>query len=224
MPKMTNNAQRFCLISFLALAGVYAAPALLLAPPAPALVPEPGTWQLDFQLHGDPQRLEITLPGATESKTYWYFLYTVINNTGKERDFYPQLQLFTNTLMLYQAGVAVRRPVFEAIRDRYADTIPLLEPESLVTGRILVGLDNARDSVAIFEDFDHHATAAKIFVAGLSNETALVRSPRDDNKQSDSSKEFLLRKTLVLQYQVPGDAVSPENRTMLYRHRDWIMR
>ena len=73
--------------------------------------------------------------------------------TGEEFDFYPEFTLFTNTLKAYSTGIGVRRPVFEAIRAQYASSIPLLEAETLVTGRILIGQDNARDSVAIFEDF-----------------------------------------------------------------------
>jgi hypothetical protein len=219
MPKTTKNACGWCLITFLVVAVLYAAPGRLYAPPIPALVPEPGTWQLDIQLHGDPRRIDITLPGTDETQTYWYLLYTITNNTGKERDYYPQFEVFTDTFRSSQAGVGVRRPVFEAIRARYNETIPLLEPESLVTGRILVGEDNARDSVAIFKDFDPSANSAKIFVSGLSNETVKVKSPL-----AETTREYLLRKTLVLQYQVPGDALSPQKRVMLYRTRDWIMR
>ncbi len=220
MLKTAKNACGLCLITLLVVAVIYSAPGRLYAPPIPALVPEPGTWQLDIQLHGDPRRIDITLPGANETKTYWYLLYTITNNTGKERDYYPQFEIFTDTFRISQAGVGVRRPVFEAIRARYNETIPLLEPESLVTGRILVGEDNARDSVAIFKDFDPKANSAKIFVSGLSNETVKVKSPLVDT----AAREYLLRKTLVLQYQVPGDALSPHKRVMLYRTRDWIMR
>jgi hypothetical protein len=221
MPMITRKSYSPSLIALSVLLGICYVSAQLFAPPTPSLVPELGTWQFDIQLYGDPQRIEITLPGSTESKTYWYLLYTITNNTGKERDFYPQFELFTDTLRLYQAGVKVRRPVFEAIRARYNNTIPLLEPESMVTGRILVGEDNARDCVAIFEDFDPAANSVKIFISGLSNETVKVKSPLAD---SDNAREFLLRKTLMMQYQVPGDALSPEKRVMLYRTRDWIMR
>ncbi len=194
---------------------------MVIAAPEPALVPPPGTWQLDLELHGEPQQISITMPGDSQPRRFWYLLYTITNKTGQDVDLIPQFDLYTDTFQIRQAGVKVRRPVFEAIRDRYANSIPLLEPQSMVTGRILQNGDNARDSVAIFEDFDPNATSVKIFIAGLSNETVTIKSPL---VSQDNSKEFLLRKTLMLEYQVPGDRYNLDKRVMLYRNREWIMR
>jgi len=193
----------------------------VIAAPEPALVPPPGTWQLDLELHGEPQQISITLPGDTQPRRFWYLLYTITNKTGEDVEFIPQFDLYTDTFQVRQAGVKVRRPVFDAIQARYSKSIPLLEPQSMVTGRILQNGDNARDSVAIFEDFDPNATSVKIFVAGLSNETVTIKSPSLNN---NSAKEYLLRKTLMLEYQVPGDRYNLDKRVMLYRNREWIMR
>ena len=195
-----------------------------LAAPTPALVPGPGTWQLDFELHGDPQLITVMLPGDAQPKRFWYLLYTITNNTGQDVEFFPGFYLFTDTFKMYQSGSKVRQPVFEAIRNLYAQTIPLLEDEDMITGRILVGRDNARDSVAIFEDFDPNAGWAKVFVAGLSNETITVDNPTNIDPAANKPKKFLLRKTLMLEYQVAGDRYNLETRVMLYRNRQWIMR
>ena len=194
------------------------------AAPEPALVPPPGAWQLDFELHGTPRQISIKLPGDAKPRRFWYLLYSITNNTGRDIEFYPQFDLFTNTFKLYNAGVKVRRPVFEAIRELYAKTIPLLEPENMISGRILLGRDNARDSVAIFEDFDPNSNSVKIFVSGLSNETVTVAHPGQFDSDNQSRKKVLLRKTLMLQYQVPGDRFNLDQRVMLYRGREWIMR
>jgi len=194
------------------------------AAPEPALVPPPGAWQLDFELHGTPRQISIKLPGDAKPRRFWYLLYSITNDTGRDIEFYPQFDLFTDTFKLYYAGVKVRRPVFKAIRELYAKTIPLLEPENMVSGRILLGRDNARDSVAIFEDFDPNSNSLKIFVSGLSNETVTVAHPVRFNSDNQSQKKVLLRKTLMLQYQVPGDRFNLDQRVMLYRGREWIMR
>ena len=102
--------------------------------------------------------------------------------------------------------------------------MPLLEPQDSITGPILLGRDNARDSVAIFKDFDPNANSINIFIAGLSNETISVHYPAKSEIELTEKKQVLLRKTLMLQYQVPGDRFSPLNRVMLYRSRKWIMR
>ena len=194
------------------------------AAPTPALVPPPGTWQLDLQLHGQPRQIAITLPGDTEPQSFWYLPYTISNNTSHDAEFYPRVELFTDTLKLYQAGVGVRRPIFEAIRRRYHQSLPLLEPQSMLTGRVLQGQDNARDSVIIIRDFDPNATTVKLFFTGLSSETVTVDYPVQISNDENPPKRLLLRKTLVLQYDVPGDAINLEKRVMLYRGRQWIMR
>jgi len=194
------------------------------AAPTPALVPPPGTWQLEIEFHGDPQRIEVLLPGDTQPRTYWYLLYTIINNTGRDQDFYPEFYLYTDTFKLYNADIEPRKEVFEVIRKRYETTIPLLEHPSKITGKILQGKDNARDSVAVFGEFDPQAKKASIFIAGLSNETVAVKYPAATDPEGKNIKEILLRKTLMLEYQIPGDSITPENRVMLYRNRQWIMR
>jgi hypothetical protein len=223
---MRKNTKRFWPVVSQVILFASLTPLCLFSPPAgaapePALVPPPGTWQLDLELHGEPHQICITLPGDTQPRRFWYFLYTIANNTGQDIDFIPQFELYTDTFQLRPAGVKVRRPVFDAIRDRYRDSIPLLEPQSMLTGKVLQNVDNARDSVAIFEDFDPNATSVKIFIAGLSNETVTIVSPA---ASADNSKEFLLRKTLMLEYQVPGDRFNLDKRVMLYRNREWIMR
>jgi hypothetical protein len=216
-----NNIKLCLFVTVLALA---AGTVALRAAPTPSLIPLAGVWQLDFELHGQPHLISITLPGDTQPRRFWYLLYTITNNTGKEVEFYPSFELFTDTFQLTQAGDKVRRPVFEAIRNLYAQTIPLLECDGMIEGRILLGKDNARDSVAIFEDFDPNATWAKIFVAGLSNEVVKIDHPFDVDPNTHKPQEVLLRKTLMLEYQVPGDRYNPDNRVMLYRDRKWIMR
>jgi len=200
------------------------APSSLWAAPKPAIVPAPDTWQLNIRLLGDPQRIVVQFPGFDEPKVYWYLPYTITNNTGQDVDFYPEFEIFTNTFKLYQAGRGVRKYVFNAIRQRYNATIPLLESEELITGRILQGEDNARDSVIIFEDIDPNATSVKLFISGLSNEATTIESPIYKDPATGKGKDILLKKTLMLQYQIPGDAYSPDQKVMLYRSRQWIMR
>jgi hypothetical protein len=197
--------------------------ALLTAAPKPSAVPPPGVWQLDLELHGAPQQISMILPGETQPSRFWYLLYTITNPSGQDIDFYPQFDLYTNTFKLYPAQLH-NRPVFQEIRRLYARTIPLLEPQHLVTSRILQGADNARDSVAIFPDFDPNATSVRLFVAGLSNEVVRLELPVSTAPEAEQPETVLLRKTLALHYQVPGDPVNLADRVMLYRDREWVMR
>ena len=192
--------------------------------PKPALVAPVGVWQLDIELHGHPKLIPFTLPGDMQPRNYWYLLYTITNNTGRDVDFFPQIELFTDTFKLHIAGSRVRNLVFEAIRDRYSKTIPLLESQDRVSEKLLQGRDNSRDSVAIFEDFDPNAAQTRIFLSGASNETVTVAHPLLIDEKTQKPKEVLLRKTLMLEYRVAGDRYRPEQRLMLYQKRSWIMR
>jgi len=189
-----------------------------------ALMPPAGTWLIHLELHGEPQKINVALPGETQPRTYWYLLYTVTNNTGAEVNFYPKFELFTDTFKLYRAGKDIRRVVFAAIKKRYATTIPLLERQQDITGKLLIGDDNARDSVAIFEDFDPKARSVKLFMSGLSNEIARIKSPLKGAQDAEEPAETILRRTLLLNYKVPGDDLNPHERVILYQDRSWVLR
>lgn len=192
--------------------------------PEPSRVEIPGNWQIDIKLQGQPQLLSIALPGENERRNYWYLLYTVTNNTGQEVNFYPQFEIFTDTFKIHRSEKHVSRQVFDMIKRQYGRTLPFMESQDQVTGVLLQGEDNARDSVAIFEDLDPNSTQVKMFVSGLSNEIIKVKHPTRVDAKTASNEEVLLRKTLTLEYKVSGDRLKPEERVMLYRDRKWYMR
>lgn len=219
-----NAKYKHCMLAC-TLAGLIMAPATeLVAAPMPSPVPLPDTWQLDIRIHGTPQRIVVQSPGQDHPKAFWYLPYTITNHTGRDVDFYPECEVFTNTFKLYKAGRGVRKAVFNAVRNRYNRTIPLMESEENVTGRILQGQDNQRDSVIIFEDIDPNANEVKLFFSGISNEFAIVKSPVDKDPETGTARNYLLKKTLMLQYQIPGDALNQDQKVMLYRNRSWVMR
>ena len=193
----------------------------------PETLPDKGIWQVDAHLNGHPKRLNIKLPGEDKVSHYWYQLITVTNNTGRDLEFYPQAQLYTNTFKTTIAGKNVRNVVFEAIKEKYTGTIPLLQAQSKVTTRFLQGDDNAKDLVLIFTDTDPKATSAQIFVSGLSNESKLLTLPgkvESGQNSSNKPKEVLLLKNLQLKYKITGKQEDFINRAMLYSKRNWIMR
>jgi len=220
--RVKNKIGYTALLSGICIACLWSAPAA--SAPKPAVIPPQGTWQLKIELHGLPQMLRFRLSGDTTPKSYWYLLYTINNTTGQDVGFFPRFELLTDTLQLNPGGNKARRWVFEAIQKRYQSSIPLLESQDQVTERILQGQDNARDSVALLEDFDPKANRVKILIAGLSNETTLVPHPTEIDPKTNKPKEILLRKTLMLEYKVAGDSLNPSQRTLLYRDRKWIMR
>ena len=190
--------------------------------PVPASFPAEDIWQLDIELHGKPTQLQAILPGDQEPTRFWYMVYTLTNNNPIDVDYYPTMEVMTDTFKLYEAGKVPTKPVYQEVERLYRESVPLLEPEIIVAGKILQGEDNARDCVAILDDFDPNATSIKVFISGLSNETAVVE--KIDKNNEKNIKKVLLRKTLMLEYRIPGDQFNQDKKVMLFSRREWIMR
>lgn len=202
--------------------GVAIPPAV--AAPKPSLVPK--SWELEFDFH-DPTRIAVTLPGETKPTTFWYLIYTVTNNTGREVGFYPQFALVTDTFKVVHAGDEVSPTVYDAIRKRHNKQHPFLTPPLKAGGKLLQGTDNARTSVAIFRGFDPQASQFTIFVAGLSGEIVRVPNPAFDSARPKNEKNlqfFTLRKTLAIEYDIPGDLASRKRAAPVRAARRWVMR
>ncbi len=192
--------------------------------------PEPAVsstkWQLDFEFH-DPQRISLPLPGDDHDTTYWYLLYTATNNTGKDAQFYPSVELVTSSLQTVEAGANIPPRVFDHIKARHVKEYPFIAPQRKVTGPLLQGKGNARTTAAIFEMFDTEANQFTVYVSGLSGEIARVANPafdRSQPKSEDNPRFFILRRTLAITYHLPGDAKSRKQARPVRVKREWVMR
>lgn len=192
---------------------------------APAAEPFPRTWQLEFSFY-DPQRIRLRVPGDSGETTYWYMLYRVSNHTGREVQFYPSFRLVTDTLREIEGGAEIHPVVYDAIFARHKKEFPFLSPPGGVTGLLLQGEENARSSVAVFREFDPEASSFTILVSGLSGDVIRVPSPGFNPKEPESSvnvRSFLLRRTLAIRYDVPGDVNTTPQAVPVRRNREWVM-
>ena len=195
---MNRMRTTICCATLLALASVVGIAADDIHPS-----PIPISWELTFKAT-PPMRIVVdTGKGLT---TYWYVLYTVINNTNQDVDFHPEIvrvneietdltaeQAKNNPgkascITTDDAIVGVHPKVFEAIKNRYAKTHPFLTSPVEAIGRLLQGRDNARTSVAIFRDPDPRVSKFTVYVGGLSGETKTVPNPRYDPKRAAEKK------------------------------------
>lgn len=194
---------------------------LCAAAPTPAIVQRPGHWTLNVR-YEHPQQL--VLPwGPTGEQRFWYMIVTVTNQTGRDVEFHPQCDLMTDTFQIIPAGRGVPSVVFDMVRQRHTSRYPLLESLQSVPNRVLVGEDNALDIAIIWQDFDPRATSFKVFLGGLSNETAVIPHPvaRDGN---GNPVPVFLRKTLEKSYGLRGDPALRPSVEVVYRGQDWVMR
>jgi hypothetical protein len=183
-------------------------------------------WQLDFEFH-DPTRITLTLPGRSEPTTFWYLLYTVTNNTGREVEFYPTFHLVTDTLEVVEGGDHIHPKVYDDIRARHRKQYPFLVVPPGTHGVLNQGSDNRRASVAVFRDFDPQASAFAVYVGGLSSEMVRVNNPTHDPSKAEAegnSRFFVLRKTLGIHYDLPGDSRTRSTTIPARVKREWVMR
>ncbi|NNM87271.1 MAG: hypothetical protein HKL95_02000 [Phycisphaerae bacterium] len=181
--------------------------------PRPALASR--SWQLHFSF-SKPQRLRVVAGHGHQAHvvTCYYLRYTVVNNTGKDIFFVPRFDMVTDTGRIIPAKVDITGKLFGAIRHRTGDAF-LINP-MLVAGRLLQGKDYAKDSVAVFMGLTNKDRGFKIFVSGLSGETAVQADPV-------TGKPVVLHKTLLLHYSVPGEAINMKPHPILLS-KTWVMR
>ena len=161
--------------------------------PKPA--PAPVSCELQVKLS---QPMRITVNTARGVKAYWYLLYTVTNNTGREVPFMPEIVRVNEIESELPAEEAEAQPdkaarvtvdssivglsssVFAAIQRQHAKTHPFLIKPVDAIGTLLQGRDNARSSVAVFKDLDLRVSKFTVYFGGLSGETVRRRNPTYD--------------------------------------------
>jgi len=194
---------------------------LCMAAPKPAILQRPGQWTVEVKFE-HPQQIVVPSGGNAQSR-FWYVILTVTNRTGRDVEFYPKCDLMTDTFQVLPAGQGVPPIVFQQIKQRHGGVYQFLEPLEKVESRILQGEDNAKDIVIAWQDFDPQAASFKVFVGGLSNETAIVRHPVAVD-QAGQPVQVFLRKTLELDYSLHSDpAIRPSVETV-YSGQKWVMR
>jgi len=196
-----------------AVVALAAAAAVVAVVPTPRALayPEPSmvtlSWELDAKF-GLPERLIVG------GKTYWYVRYTVTNNTGKAVLFTPEFQFLSDTGQVVDGNRGVKREIFEKIKALYAN--PLMLSPFDVFGPILQGEDNAKDSVVIFAGVEGDTRTVRLCVSGLSGETTEVPDPV-------TGKIVVLHKTLVLDYDLPGEQIGIDPQPRL-KYKHWVMK
>ena len=161
---------------------------------------------------------------ANQTQRFWYVILTVTNEGPfEEVSFYPFCELATDTFQIIPAGKNVSQSVFETIKLKHQGSFPFLESLDFAQRRIFQGQDNTRDFAIIWPDFDPKAKEISLFIAGLSNETAVIEHPSLKDEQGNPLKIFL-RKTLQLKYAVGGDEKLRSQTVMKEIEKSWVMR
>ncbi len=176
--------------------------------------PVPTRWELDFE----PDYLRIATlrnPETGTPEAYWYLTYTVTNNTDTDLQFAPSFVMYDSEGRLQDSSAPARvTRALLALLDN-----PLIEDELTVSGEIRVGEANAKSGLVIWPVDSATVDEVTIFVGNLSGETATIIEPI-------AKTEVVLRKTLALFYETPGEVLALLRRSGIEEPNDslWIMR
>jgi hypothetical protein len=175
--------------------------------------PYPKSWELKFE-HSDPKRVVVQAETSSVPKAYWYITYTVTNETDREQLFLPQFDLVTKDGKVIRSDKNIAKKAFDTIKSNEGN--PLMVNHALIGGQLRLGIDEAKDGVAIWEEPDPEMGNFSVFISGMSGETATVKGP--------DGKPVILRKTLQLNYLIRGDAQTTGQGEVVKQSQDWVMR
>jgi hypothetical protein len=204
--KLTLLSATLCLLFALVATVAWLAPAARAATDYPEPSPYPTTWELTFD-YKTPTRIVVNVPGSVSPKAYWYMPYTLTNDGEETQTFIPQFEILTADGKVHKALNNVPVIVFDTIKTRERNK--LMMPPTKVSGEIRPGVDQAKDSVAVWEEPSKDMDTFKIFVGGLSGEFVELKDDKGNLLKDAKGENLILRKTLQLTYHLNGDDVYP---------------
>lgn len=187
------------------------APVPAIAAPEPE--PVPRRWELTI-VPGDLRLTTVNVPGEGH-RAYFYFTYSVINNTGDDRNLAPSFELATDEGKLSRSGRGVPRYATEAIRSLLGSEF--MQDEISIQGLLLQGEENAKEGFVVWPAENLKADEYTIYAAGFSGETKAVARP-------DNGETVVLRKTLMLRHDAPGELDPTSGRALVRTVTRWILR
>lgn len=195
-------------------AGLLALPATTLAAPEPDPVPK--RWELNIT--PGPLRVMTVDTPETGPRSYFYFTYKAVNNSGDDLLFAPSFQLSTDEGDLLSPGRDVPLAVTDEILRRLDN--PFLKDQINVIGQIMQGEENAKEGLVVWPVPDFDVNQIAIYCRGFSGETKSITVPLADGgaRQITFSKQYMLR------YSVPGEIDPNSPEPFQVTERRWIMR
>ena len=127
----------------------------------------------------------------------------------------PRFTLFTDAGEIMISGRDVQSRVTEDLLELLGNE--LLESQNESIGDLLQGSEHARDGLVVWPARDTSVNEMKMFVRGLSGESARIKNPA-------TAEEVVLYKTLQRDYLVPGDALARGNDPIGLVSERWILR
>ena len=194
-------------------AALVATPRAAVAYPTPSYAPV--AWEFEFE-HRVPSRIVV------DGQAYWYMPYTVTNETDAERLFLPDIEMVARDGTVIPSGDNIPLSVFDAIKRRVR-SLPLIPPQD-VPGRLLLGGDQAKSSVAIWREPMPEMGTFDVYVGGLSGEVVPLRDRQGNDLTDADGVPILVQKSKRLTFKVRGDAIIDGRDSIDRIDEQWVMR
>ncbi len=148
-------------------------------------------------------------------QSYAYITFDLLNSTGADRRFAPRFELLLDDGVVVASGSEVPSKVTRAIKTALGD--PLVEDQFQVLGTVLEGKENARRGLVVWRMTETEPTEATVFITGLSRMS-------DKNPHPTSGEPLVRRRTMRVDYVIPGDAIAHTTVSYEPGKIEWIMR
>ncbi len=191
--------------------------ASVLIGPLAAMAPEPDPVPKRWQLEVEVGQLRIATVDVKDigPRPFLYLPYRVTNNSGEDLLFAPLWEFSDGEGRIVRSG----RDVPAAVASQIVSSLQnaFVQDQIEIIGELLQGEENSKHGVVIWPLSGLRPERMTIYVAGLSGETKTISSP-------DGKSQFILRKTLMLDYDTPGSLNGQGTQPIPLRSRAWIMR
>jgi hypothetical protein len=187
------------------------------AGPIVAMAPEPDPVPRRWELQVETTELRLVTLNAPNvgPRKYLYFTFKATNNSGQDLLFAPSFELSDGDGRVARSGRNVPQSITQALLAETQN--PFIQDQISVIGEFMQGAENAKDGLVIWPVEGFNPSQITVYAAGFSGETKTVIGPNGKDK-------FILRKTLRLEYQSPGDLSEAAGQSIGISNRSWIMR
>lgn len=182
---------------------------------APEPDPVPRRWQLSVEV-GPLRTASVETKDGT--RAYFYLTYKVTNASGQDLLFTPSFDLVGDNGEIQRAGRHVPAEVTKDILARLDN--PFMQDQVSIVGVLLQGESNAKEGVVVWPVTTTRMTELSIFASGFSGETRPVELKNEEGALT----KVLLRKTLMLSYQPPGELREMGSTPLPLLEKQWVMR
>lgn len=184
---------------------------------APEPDPVPRRWQLDLEV--GPLRIATVDAPGIGPRAYFYLTYKVTNSSAEDLLLAPIFEMAGEDVPVSRAGRGVPADVTRQLLERLGN--PMLQDQISILGMILRGEENAKEGLVVWPADNLRARDLSIYAMGFSGETRPIQVA---DAKTGEMRKVLLRKTMMVRYDLPGDLDGHDSTPFAVGESRWVLR